>query len=181
MNSRPLTTDNTTSSDSLESLTPNHLLTQKSKVVLPPPGVFQTSDLYSRNQWKRVQHLTNEFWVRWRKEFLHSLQERSKWAATKRNLGAADIVLIKEEDAPRNQWKLASVEETYQDSDGLVRRVKLAVGDAHLTNRGKRVKPMSVLERPIQTLVLLLPNQTDERAGIPTEEPSSLSWQSQEH
>ena len=172
MNSRPLTTDNTTSSDSLESLT---------KVVLPPPGVFQTSDLYSRKQWKRVQHLTNEFWFRWRKEFLHSLQERSKWATTKRNLGVGDIVLIKEEDAPRNQWKLASVEETYQDSDGLVRHVKLAVGDAHLTNRGKRVKPMSVLERPIQTLVLLLPNQTDERAGIPTEEPSSLSWQSQEH
>ena len=175
VNSRPLTTDNTTSPDSPELLTPNHLLTQKSKVVLPPPGVFQTSDLYSRKQWRRVQHLTNEFWVRWRKEFLHSLQERSKWTDPKRNLDVGDIVLIKEEEAPRNQWKLARVEETYQDSDGLVRRVKLAVGDAHLTNRGKRVKPMSVLERPIQKLVLLLPNQTDERPGIPTEEPSSLS------
>ena len=113
VNSRPLTTDNTTSPDLLQPLTPNHLLTQKSKVVLPQPGVFQTSDLYSRKQWRRVQHLTNEFWVRSRKEFLHSLQERSKWAATKRNLGVGDIVLIKEEEAPRNQWKLARVEETY--------------------------------------------------------------------
>ena len=56
MNSRPLTTDSTTSPVSLEALTPNHLLTMKTRVVLPPPRVFQAADHYSRKQWRRVQH-----------------------------------------------------------------------------------------------------------------------------
>ena len=91
-NSRPLTTDNTTSPVSLEAFTPNHLLTTKTKVILPPPppppppGAFQEADQYSRKQWRRIQHLTNEFWTRWRKEFLHALQERQKWVRPRGNL-----------------------------------------------------------------------------------------------
>ena len=46
VNSRPLTVDNLSSPDCPEPLTPNHLLTMKSKIVLPPPGVFQTADMY---------------------------------------------------------------------------------------------------------------------------------------
>ena len=63
INSHPLTTDNITSPISPEALTPNDPLTMKTKVVLPPPGVFQDADKYSQKQWQRVQHLTNEFWT----------------------------------------------------------------------------------------------------------------------
>ena len=49
VNSRPLTTGNTTSSASPEALTPNHFLTMKTKINLPPPGVFQDADKYSRS------------------------------------------------------------------------------------------------------------------------------------
>ncbi|CAB4033304.1 Hypothetical predicted protein, partial [Paramuricea clavata] len=75
VNSHPLTVDSMNDPDSLSPLTPNHLLTMMSKIVLPPPGVFQSVDLYSRKRWRRVQNLANEFWSRWRKEFLHSLQQ----------------------------------------------------------------------------------------------------------
>ena len=44
VNSRPLTT---ISSPFLEPLTPNHLLTLKSRVILPLPGVFEEADMYS--------------------------------------------------------------------------------------------------------------------------------------
>ena len=47
VNSQPLTTDETTCKETPDVLTPSHLLTQKSQVVLPPPGVFQRADLYS--------------------------------------------------------------------------------------------------------------------------------------
>ena len=40
INSRPLTVDNLSDPASLEPITPNHLLTLKSQVVLPPPGRF---------------------------------------------------------------------------------------------------------------------------------------------
>lgn len=38
VNSRPLTVANIHDPNSLEPLTPNHLLTMKSKIILPPPG-----------------------------------------------------------------------------------------------------------------------------------------------
>ena len=91
INSRPLTVTNLNDPGSLEPLTPSHLLTLKSKVVLPPPGMFQSPDLYSRKRWRRIQHLSNEFWCRWRKEFLLSLQQRTKWNRPRRNLSIGDI------------------------------------------------------------------------------------------
>ena len=48
VNSRPLTVENLTSPDALEPITPNHLLTGKSRVVLPPPGEFQRADISSK-------------------------------------------------------------------------------------------------------------------------------------
>lgn len=74
VNGRPLTVDN-----SLEPLTPNTLLTMKSKIVMPPPGKFERVDLYSKKCWRGIQFLANEFWSRWKKEVLQSLQIRSKW------------------------------------------------------------------------------------------------------
>ena len=54
INSRPLTTNTLNDPTSLEPLTPNHLLTQKSKVLLPPAGVFEAPDVYSRKRWRRT-------------------------------------------------------------------------------------------------------------------------------
>ena len=45
VNSRPLTFDSMNDPDSLSSLTPNHLLTMKSKSVLPPLGVLSSNQL----------------------------------------------------------------------------------------------------------------------------------------
>ena len=78
VNSRPLTIANLTDPE-IEPLTPNHLLTMKSKAILPPPGIFQKADLYCRRRWRTVQHLANEFWVMWRKEYLSELQTKKKW------------------------------------------------------------------------------------------------------
>lgn len=80
VNSRPLTVNTMMSSGAPEPLTPNHLLTMKVKVLMPPPGVFLREDLYSNKRWRRVQHLANEFWNRWRREFLHTLQKVNDFA-----------------------------------------------------------------------------------------------------
>ncbi len=61
VNSLPLTTDNLTSPNGMEPLTPNHLLTMKSRVLLPPPGEFQREDIYLVKRWRRVQYLVNQF------------------------------------------------------------------------------------------------------------------------
>jgi hypothetical protein len=158
VNGRPLTVDNLKDPTSLSPLTPNHLLTMKSQVILPPPGEFQRADLYSKKRWRRVQYMVNQFWLRWRKEYLQSLQPRPKWNLRKRDLQSGDIVIITENNVARNQWKIARVEETFPDEDGMVRKVKLAIGDRELDTKGKRIHPQAYLERPIHKLILLLEN-----------------------
>ena len=156
VNCRPLTVNHLADHNSPEPLTPNHLLTMKSKVLLPPPGIFEEPDIYARKCWKRVQCLANQFWTRWRKEYMLSLQERNKWTHPHRNLKIDDIVLIKDENLPRNVWPLARVSEVFLSSDGKVRKVKLVLADSHLDKHGKRTTMARYLERPVQKLILLM-------------------------
>ena len=146
VNSRPLTVDNLSDPDSPEPITPNHLLTCKSKVVLPPPGNFTRPDLYSKKRWRRVQYLSEQFWSRWQREYCLLQQKRQKWNRVSPNSQVDDIVLIRDESCPRNQWPLAKVTEVYPSQDGLVRKVRLL-----LTRSGKK----TTLERPIQKLILV--------------------------
>ena len=134
VNSRPIAGTNTPEE---EPLTPNHLLTMKTRVLMPPPGEFQRNDIYLVKRWRRVQYLTNCFWERWRKSYLMSLQERQKWNKPRRNIQVGDIVLKKDQSIARNHWKT---------EDGLVRKVKVVVGDAKLSRNGKRIRNRSVLE-----------------------------------
>ena len=164
VNSRPLTTDNLNDPLSLRPLTPNHLLTMKSHVVLPPPGVFQAVDVYSRRRWRRVQHLADLFWTRWKREYLQNIQPRQRWNRERRDMEEGDVVMIKDENAPRNEWRLGRVDEVYREADNHVRKVKLAIADRSLDQKGQRRTPCSYLERPIQKLVLLL---EAERPGFP--------------
>ena len=101
---------------SLIPLSPINLLTMKSKIVMPPPGVFASPDQYCRKHWRKFQHIFNEFWNRWRKEVL-SLQSRTKWNISERNCKVGDIVLLKNE-AECNQWPMAKIVATNKDDPG---------------------------------------------------------------
>ena len=151
INSRPLTVETINDPLSPAPLSPIQLLTYKSDVVFPPPGEFLRNDVYCRRHWRRVQYLSNEFWSRWRVEFLSSLQPRQKWTGVCRNIMVGDIVLVKDSEifTRRNGWPMARVEQVFPSDDGLVRKVQLRV--AH-----KQADKTSVLERPINKLVLLV-------------------------
>ena len=155
VNSCPLTVHNFNDPDSLNPLTPNHLLTMKTKVLLSPPGVFQSADLYSRKWWRRVQHLANQFWSRWKREFLLGKQQRQKWTRGSKNLQVNNVVIVKDDNLPRTEWKLARVSSVYPTADGLVRKVQVTLADSCLDKKGKRIAPLRCLEWPIQKLVLL--------------------------
>ncbi|XP_043082438.1 uncharacterized protein LOC122329873 [Puntigrus tetrazona] len=155
VNSRPLSVDNLNDPNSLAPLTPNNLLTMKCIPALPPPGRFIREDIYARKRWRHVQYLAEQFWSRWRKEYLSNIATRQCWHTAKRNLQVGDIVMEKT-DLPRNEWRLARVTETTTDKDGLVRRVKICFGDRNLEKDGRRLNKLSVIERPVQKLVLLL-------------------------
>nr|XP_054595337.1 uncharacterized protein LOC129162918 [Nothobranchius furzeri] len=116
-------------------------------------------DLYAKKWWRRVQYLTEQFWHRWRKEYLANIALRQQWHAPRRNVEVGDIVILKEEDVPRNEWKLTRVVEAHEDDDGLVRKVTIQTGDRKLGKRGERLVQPSVIQRPIQKLVVLVENE----------------------
>ena len=145
VNSRPLTVEDMDDPTSVP-ISPNSILTMKTKVLLPPPGVFQRADVYCRKRWRHVQHLANEFWNKWRKQYLSSLQQRPKWQKVHPNLEINDVVLVKDDDLCRNQWPLARITKVFPDTeDQLVRQVQLYLPTAK-----------SELKRPIHKLVLLV-------------------------
>ena len=137
INSRPLRIENICDPTYSEPLTPN-LLTMKPKLLLAPSGRLLETDQYARERWRRVQLLSDQFWKRWRKEYLHLLQSRTKWVAS--------------------QWRLGRIENLYQSEDGFVRKVKLRMADTHLhvDRFGRRTKHFSFLERPMHNIVLLI-------------------------
>ena len=82
------------------------------------------------------------------------LQPRSKWNKPCQNLAVGDVVMIVDEALPRSQWKLGRVVTADPGTDGLVRKVKIKIGNPGFS-KGKYTAPR-FLERPVQKLVLLL-------------------------
>ncbi len=139
VNSRPITKQSDDIND-LTPLTPNHMLMLHGGPP-PVPGQFNLGDMYKR-RWRYVQHLVNQFWARWLREYLPTLQKRGKWQDEKENVKVGDLVLLIDENTPRRLWPLALVVHVNVGRDGLVRSV--------------RVKTQStVLVRPITKIVML--------------------------
>ncbi|ELU14690.1 hypothetical protein CAPTEDRAFT_204432 [Capitella teleta] len=82
MNNRPIASHNSNQSDDPEILCPNNVLTTKPQVVLLPPGAFVKEDVYLATRWRRVQHLLQESWRKWSKEYLLNQQKPHKWTQT---------------------------------------------------------------------------------------------------
>ena len=131
-------------------LTPNHLLIMQSGAVLPP-GVFDRDDAY-RRIWRHVQSLVDQFWRKWVNLYLPELQKRSKWLDVVRDIAVNDLVMICDQNTPRNVWPLAIVTEVNVGRDNHVRSVRLRTRATELV-------------RPITKLILLEAN-TDKPMSV---------------
>ena len=165
LNSRPITPVST-DPDDYYVLTPNSFLhpgvvATESIQILPPSSELPPRILLQ--SWRHVRNLVDGFWRRWRREYVTSLQQRRKWTGNRRNVVVGDVVLISE-NAPRDEWSLARIIETFPDREGNVRRVRL------------RTKKKKELERHVNSLVLL--EAADEQlapGGSKSAEPTSVS------
>ena len=150
INGRPLTKLSIDPLD-VNPLTPNHLILLKGGPVLPP-GKFNDRDMY-RRRWRHAQQIADRFWCRWKRLYLPELQKRVKWVDLERNLAVGDLVLIADENTPRNLWLLAVVKNISPSRDGLVKSAPL---------RTKATK----LFRPITKIILLEAAVLSQRALI---------------
>jgi hypothetical protein len=111
---------------------------------------FTTSDLlsYGLKRWRRIQYLANQFWLRYRRDYLSELQSKAKWTKISLNLKAGDLVLLKEKNTNRLSCRLSVglIKEATQSDDGLVRKVTVRT----VGSNGQ----ISVLERHFSSIVL---------------------------
>ena len=64
-----------------------------------------------------------DFWKRWSREYLTTLQQRPKHVVETPNLKVNDMVLLTSETSPPLEWPIGRVLEVFPGNDGYVRTV----------------------------------------------------------
>lgn len=101
-------------------LTPGHFLVFDSLLAPPEPADM---DLSLAARFSTVQRLAKSCWLRLKSDWLANLQSRPKWAREEENLQVNDLVLIKDDHLPSNQWARGRIVEVHPGDDQLVRVV----------------------------------------------------------
>ena len=81
---------------------------------------------------------TQDYWKRWRSEYLLSLRERAEIKNSGTRVSVGEVVLI-EDITPRSTWKLGVIEKVFPGCDNLVRSVNVR------TNNGVICRPITRL------------------------------------
>ena len=130
LNSRPLwpLSDDP---DDLQALTPAYLLYGGTSMLIPdaePPSV----PVNRLTRYELLQRMRNGYWRRWSREYLHHLQERSKWRGVMKNFAVGQLVVVRDDRYPPSKWPLGRVTEINPGSDGLVRVVTVRTASTTL-------------------------------------------------
>lgn len=127
LNSRPLC-PLTSDTDDLAILTPGHFLIGDAILAPPEPPIVDKSPT---KQYLKLQRMVQQFWRKWSADWLSHLQSRPKWHAAKENLKLDDVVIIKNDQLPPNQWQIGKIIAVHPGDDQLVRvvTVQTSTGD----------------------------------------------------
>lgn len=120
LNSRPLRPLSPDTGDLLV-LTPGHFLIGDSLLSPPEPATLHEFNIPLGKRYLELQRMTQAFWKRWSNDWLSHLQARPKWRKIEHNLQINDLVLIRDDRLPPNQWSLGRIVELHPGADGLVR------------------------------------------------------------
>ena len=174
VNTRPLTWVETDPTGSpTQSLTPAHFLSTGLNLQLVPasydndvtqstdsdwlPSPLATSDKLVK-QWQTEQDRLDKVWETWNSLYLSSLREqlplfhnqRQRRVWTRPDVG--EVVLVRDEQSPRCQWKMGVVEEEVKSEDGETRAVMLRMPDnKHLKRSVGHLYPLE-LKPPATTV-----------------------------
>ncbi|KAG5888127.1 hypothetical protein JTB14_019898 [Gonioctena quinquepunctata] len=128
LNSRPLGPISSDRND-VSALTPGHFLTLAPLNSLPDEDLTDIK-MGRLGRWQIVQKIQQSFWLKWHREYLHTLLQRSKWTDPSVPIRTGDLVLLKDYLSPQLKWHLARVVEEHGGIDGITRvvTVKTAKG-----------------------------------------------------
>lgn len=140
LNSRPICPLSDDPNDG-EALTPGHLLIGSS-IISVPDQKFECNQLSHLSRYQRVSFLKQQFWELWQRDYLHLLQQKSKWFKSSPNISKDQLVLVHEDNTPPQLWLLGRITNTFPGNDGRTRVVEIK------TKKG-------IIKRPIQKVAPL--------------------------
>ncbi|XP_065079916.1 uncharacterized protein LOC135702803 [Ochlerotatus camptorhynchus] len=153
LNSRPLTPLSDDPND-VQPLTPAHFLVGESLQAFPEPD-FTDVPFNRLNQWQMTQRRLQDFWKRWRREYLCQLQGRVKRWKPAFPIDIGTLVIIKDDNQPPMHWKMGRIVKVHPGEDGTVRVVTLKTATG-------------LLIRPVEK-ICILPVQDDNESTEPDE------------
>lgn len=139
LNSRPISAMSNDPND-LQALTPGHFLTSEPLTAIPDPD-YLDSKLSTLSRWNLLQRMRQDFWIRWKNEYLHTLIQKNKDGSSN-VLKIGSLVIIKNELLPPLKWRLGRIVALYPGKDGINR-----VADVRTIN--------GIFKRPLLKLCLL--------------------------
>lgn len=140
LNSRPITPLSCDPND-LQALTPGHFIIGDALNALPQADVKDVPSNRLKHH-HLLQQVVQHLWKRWSSEYLTTLQQRSKWYSSSKNVKVGSMVILKDETRLPLHWKLGRIVAVHPGGDGLVRVVS--------------VKTLNgVVQRAIQKICLL--------------------------
>lgn len=124
LNSRPLIPLSSDPND-LEAITPGHFIIGEALNSVPQVDIQGQATNY-RSQYKHVMQMSQHFWSRWTRDYLHNLQQRGKWKfqTNTPDLKGA-LVILKDKNTPPLCWPLGRITDVHPGSDGIVRVVSV--------------------------------------------------------
>ncbi|XP_018371866.1 PREDICTED: uncharacterized protein LOC108766835 [Trachymyrmex cornetzi] len=91
-----------------------------------------------------LQKVRQHFWKRWQREYLQTLQMRSKWTRGQEKMEAGIMLLLKDDNLPPLRWKLGRVVEIFAGKDGIVRVATVQTENGRLRRAIQKLCPLPI-------------------------------------
>jgi hypothetical protein len=127
----------------LEALTPGHFLIGEPLVAIPEPNVIGPESKPVL-RYDVIREKQQQFWKRWKAEYLSDLQRRSKWKNQSSNVTVGTLVLIADDNVPPQKWPMGRVITVHPGADGRVRSVTLKTSTGQTTRAVAKIAPLPV-------------------------------------
>ena len=166
INNRPLTYDYT--DDMIEPITPNKLMYGRNLDVVNINGNNYEKIDNTKKRHKYIQSLIDHFWKRWSNEYLVELREHHKKFKNTKCLPAPrlnDVVLIKDDNLKRSDWKMVKITELIRSKDNNIRAAKLDTRSngklVHICRPINKLFPLEITEEKVDNVDIKFVNDTD--------------------
>ncbi|CAG9134415.1 unnamed protein product [Plutella xylostella] len=123
LNSRPITVLSDNPNDPLP-LTPGHFLIGEPLLNLSDEN-YTLGNSNHLERWRLVQKMVTDFWNRWYKEYLVTLNQRYKWNTKNAEPEIDDVVILKEDNIPPSKWILGKIVQKHVGPDNITRVVSV--------------------------------------------------------